>query len=108
MSIDARGVGEGELQASLKKAWEQGFDAVTLRNYTAPGGRTGDILVVKDLAQLRDPRAKFDLAKRDSNDLLASIAALLGIGAATHTLGDAPPQVNDEAFRNALRRGDAL
>ena len=65
-------------------------------------------MVVKDLAQLRDPRAKFDLAKRDSNDLLASIAALLGIGAATHTLGDAPTQVNDEAFRNALRRGDAL
>jgi hypothetical protein len=108
MSIDARGVGEGELQASLTKAWEQGFDSVTLRNYTAPGGRTGDILVVKDLAQLRDPRAKFDLAKRDSNDLLASIAALLGIGAATHTLGDAPTQVNDEVFRNALRRGDAL
>jgi hypothetical protein len=108
MSMDARGVGEGEVQASLTKAWEQGFDAVTLRNYTAPGGRTGDILVVKDLAQLRDPRARFDLAQRDSNDLLASIAALLGIGAATHTLGDIPTQVNDEAFRNALRRGDAL
>jgi hypothetical protein len=108
MSIDARGAAEGEIQASLKKAWNQGHDAVMLRNYTSPGGRSGDILVVKDPAQLRSANAKFDPAKRNSNDLSASIAALLGPGVTVHALGEATPQANDEAFWDAWRRGDAL
>jgi hypothetical protein len=32
--------------------------------------------VLKDLAQLRDPAAKFDPRKRDDTNLLASIAGL--------------------------------
>jgi hypothetical protein len=79
-----------------------------LRNYTSPGGRSGDILVVKDPAQLRSPNAKFDPAKRNSNDLSASIAGLLGSGAAVDPLGEATPQANHEAFWNAWRRGEAL
>jgi hypothetical protein len=58
----------------LKKAWDQGYDAVIVKNYTAPGGRTGTVLVVKDLAQLRSPFAKFDPTKRNSSDLLAGLA----------------------------------
>jgi hypothetical protein len=106
--LDARGLKDAEIQASLKEAWDQGHDAVMLRNYTSPGGRSGDILVVKDPAQLRSPNAKFDPAKRNSNDLSASIAALLGSGAAVHALGEATSQANDEAFWNAWRRGEAL
>jgi hypothetical protein len=64
-------------------------------------------LVVKDLAQLRAPAAKFDPRKRDSSDLLASIAALAGPGAAVHVLGESP-QESEEAFQEAWRRGDAL
>jgi hypothetical protein len=74
MSIDARGAAEGEIQASLKKAWDQGYDAVMVKNYTSPDGRTGTVLVVKDLAQLRSPNARFDRAKRGSSDLLAGVA----------------------------------
>ena len=74
MSIDARGAAEGEIQASLKKAWDQRYDAVMVKNYTSPDGRTGTILVVKDLAQLRSSNARFDPTKRDSSDLLAGVA----------------------------------
>jgi hypothetical protein len=74
MSIDARGAAEGEIQASLKKAWDQGYDAVMVKNYTSRDGRTGTVLVVKDLAQLRSPNARFNPAKRDSSDLLAGLA----------------------------------
>jgi hypothetical protein len=45
-----------------------------LRNYTSPGGKVGDILVVRDPAQLRSPFAQFDPAKRNSRNLLAGIA----------------------------------
>jgi len=72
-SIDVRGAGAGEIQASLKKAWDEGYDSVMLKNYTSPGGRTGTVLVVKDLAQLRAPSAKFDPRKRNSSDILASV-----------------------------------
>jgi len=74
MSIDARGAAEGEIQASLKKAWDQGYDAVMVKNYISPDGRRGTILVVKDLAQLRSSNARFDPTKRDSSDLLAGVA----------------------------------
>jgi len=97
-----------EIQASLKQAWNQGHDAVMLRNYTAPGGRSGDILVVKDPAQLRSPTAKFDPRKRNSSDLSASIAALLGPGVAAHVLNETMPPESSEAFWDAWRRGDAL
>jgi hypothetical protein len=37
-----------EIAATLAQAWDDGFDAVMLKNFTSPGGRTGTILVVKD------------------------------------------------------------
>jgi hypothetical protein len=64
-----------EIAATLSKAWDDGYTSVLMRNYTTPGGKTPrDILVVRDPAQLRSPFAQFDPAKRNSSDLLASIA----------------------------------
>jgi hypothetical protein len=103
-SIDVRGVGESEIRASLLKAWEEGYDSVMLKNYTSPGGRTGTVLVVKDLAQLRSPSAKFDPRKRNSSDLLAGVA---GAGVLLPLAEMAGPQ-SDDAFWEAWRRGDAM
>jgi hypothetical protein len=77
LSVDVRGVADHEIAGLLKGAWDQGYDAVTLRNYTSPGGRSGHVLVVRDPAQLRDPNARFNPAKRNRRDLLAG-----GAGAA--------------------------
>lgn len=52
---------------------ELGHDAAMLKNYTSPGGMTGqNILVVRDPNQLRSPWAAFDPTKIDSADLLAA------------------------------------
>ena len=62
-----------EIAATLAQAWDDGFDAVMLRNYTTPAGKMDkNILVVRDPAQLRSPYAAFDPAKSLSADILAS------------------------------------
>lgn len=67
-----------EIAATLEDAFSNGHDAVLLKNYTTPGGKTGrNIIVVKDPSQLRSPHAAFDPAKIDSGDILAS---LIGAG----------------------------
>jgi hypothetical protein len=63
-----------EVVGALREAFEGGHDAVMLRNYTSPDGKSGDIVIVRDANQLRSPAAKFDPAKKSSSDLLASIA----------------------------------
>jgi hypothetical protein len=63
-----------EIAATLAQAWDNGYDAVRLKNYTAPWGKVGDVMVVKSPAQLRSPHAVFDLKKRDSANLLAGFA----------------------------------
>jgi hypothetical protein len=71
-----------EIAATLGHAWDNGYDAVVMRNYTSPGGRNPeDILVVKGANQLRSPNAAFDPAKKDSGNLLASLAGLGLVGA---------------------------
>lgn len=65
-----------EIAATLAGLWDDSFDSAMLRNYTSPGGKSGDILIVKDANQLRSPFAAFDPAKKNSRDLLASIAGL--------------------------------
>lgn len=65
-----------EIAATLGDAWDKGYDAVLLRNYTTPGGKTGaDVLIVKDPAQLRSPAAAFDPAKRNSPDIMGALDA---------------------------------
>jgi hypothetical protein len=45
----------------------------------------GEVLIVKDPAQLRSPQAKFDPAKRNSAKLLAGGAgAAIAVGAASN------------------------
>jgi hypothetical protein len=73
-----------EIAATLDYLWSKGHDAVMLKNYTSPAGRSGDILVVKDPAQLRSPYAKFDPAKRSSANLLSGVA---GAGVLPPTFG---------------------
>jgi hypothetical protein len=65
-----------EIAATLADAWDRGHDSLLLRNYTSPGGQTGDVLVVKDPAQLRSPTARSDPAKRNSRNLLAGTAGI--------------------------------
>jgi hypothetical protein len=60
----------------LAAAWDRGHDAVLLKNYTTPTGQTSNFLVVRDRAQLRDPAATFDPAKKDSPDIMAGLAGL--------------------------------
>jgi hypothetical protein len=65
-----------EIAATLAQAWDDGFDAVILRNYSLSGGKPGDILVVKNENQLRVPWATFDPRKRESPQLTAGLAGL--------------------------------
>jgi hypothetical protein len=71
-----------EVVSTLQDAFDRGHDAVMLRNYTSPGGRTGDIIIVKNANQLRSPNAAFDPAKKDSGFLLGSGATDSAISAA--------------------------
>jgi len=64
---------------ALRNAFDQGYDAVRLRNYITEWGPQ-EILTVRDANQLRSPFAAFDPAKKDSAKLLASGAGLLGAG----------------------------
>jgi hypothetical protein len=63
-----------EVAATLDHLWSKGHDAVMLKNYTSPAGRTGDILVVRAPNQLRSQFAVFDPKKRNSRNLLAGMA----------------------------------
>lgn len=78
-----------EIHATLMSAWDAGFDAVLLRNYTTPAGKTTNVFVVKDQSQLRAPSAKFDPAKRMSPDIFAGIAGLAALpGGGSLDFGD--------------------
>lgn len=68
-----------QVVATLQDAFDRGHDAVMLRNYTSPGGRVGDIIIVKNANQLRSVNAAFDPAKRESGNLLAGIAGALPV-----------------------------
>jgi len=62
-----------EVAATLDAAWDQGFDSVRLLNYSTPGGKTGqEVVVVRNPNQLRSVNAAFDPAMKDSANLLAA------------------------------------
>lgn len=75
-SIDLpEGVTDHEVSATLADLWDNGYDFVRLKNYTTPGGKTGQtIYAVRDPNQLRSRFADFDPAKAWSDDLLATAA----------------------------------
>lgn len=91
-----------EVAATLREAWDRGYDAVLLKNYTTPGGRTGeDIIIVKDPSQLRSPQAAFDPAQRSSANLLAADNAKSSVpGTVVNAMGEAgartPRSIGDE------------
>jgi hypothetical protein len=66
---------------TIAQVWDDGFDAVVVRNFRGPGGTPGDMLVVKNANQLRSPFAAFDPAKRESSHLLAGIVGAGGFPA---------------------------
>ena len=72
--------GDLDIAAALIKAFEDGIDLVRLEYPKVAGEINKDVIAVKNGNQLRSKFATFDPAKRNSNDLLPSIAALLGIG----------------------------
>jgi hypothetical protein len=74
--MNVRELSDHEIQASLLNAWDLGHDSVLMRNYRTPAGKIEDILVVRELAQLRDPKAKFDSAKVNSRNVMAAGAGL--------------------------------
>jgi hypothetical protein len=94
-----------EIAATLSKAWGDGYTSVLMRNYTTPGGKTPrDILAVRDPAQLRSPFARFDPAKRNSSDLLASIAGFpLAAGVAGSAIKYGLVPVNPDPFADSDR-----
>lgn len=74
-----------EISATVKWAWDQGYDAIRFVNYTGPDGQPGkSFLIVKDPSQIRSVNAKFDPKKKGSSNLLASLA---GLGAAAGLAG---------------------
>jgi hypothetical protein len=80
-ALDARGLSAQEIQARLQTAWDRGHDAMLLGNYTRPGGKAAEtVFVVRDLNQLRSQKARFDPAKRNSANLLASGAGAALVG----------------------------
>lgn len=84
--------GELDIAATLMKAFEDGLDLVRVEYPKVPGQINKDVVAVKNENQLRSKFAAFDPAKRDSNDLLASIAALLGMGSLGQLAGAIDPR----------------
>jgi hypothetical protein len=98
-----------EVVATLRHAFDRGHDAVLLKNYTSPGGKTGDIIIVRDANQLRSVNAAFDPAKRNSGNLLAGIAAAAPASIAGHAAGDRGSDTgNEKEFLSLVQNGRAL
>jgi hypothetical protein len=91
--MDVSGAADHEIQAALKEIWDMGHDAALLENYKTPAGAVKDVIVVKDLAQLRDPRAKFDPKKRMSRNIMAGVAGASGVPLSA--LLEMPPHERD-------------
>ena len=63
----------------VAQAWVDGNTSVRFRNFQNRPGASGEIVIVQNANQLRSPNAAFDPARKNSSDLLASIAAAMGI-----------------------------
>ena len=83
--------GELDIVAALIQAFDNGHDLVRLAYPKVPGQINKDVVAVKNENQYRSKFAAFDPAKRESNDLLASLAALLGIGSLGQATGTSDP-----------------
>jgi hypothetical protein len=82
--IDATDADPRAIAGAVQDAWDLGYDAVMIENYTMGAFKEGaptTHIIVKDPAQLRSRFARFDPAKRDSRDLLAGVAGTGVLGA---------------------------
>lgn len=63
-----------EVAATLNSAFQDGGrDAVALKNYTTPSGKSGEtVVILREPSQLRSINAAFDPARRHEADLLAA------------------------------------
>jgi hypothetical protein len=87
---DATGAQPHEIQVTLADAWDRGHDAVMLRNYTRPGGKTPEnVVVVRDANQLRSPSAAFDPSRKLDRNLLAGVTGAGAVGLAAGAPNDA-------------------
>ena len=68
-----------EMADMVAQAWVDGNTSVRFRNFRNRPGASGEIVIVQNANQLRSPNAAFDPARKNSSDLLASIAAAMGI-----------------------------
>lgn len=66
-----------EMAATVSQAWDDGYDAIMLKNYKTPGSKKlGTVIIVKEPNQLRKKGAKFDPDKKFSPELLAGLGGL--------------------------------
>lgn len=95
-----------EVAAAVRGAFDQGFDAIKLTNYTTPGGQTGKSMVlVKDPSQIRSVNAAFDPAKKASSNLLAGgSGAAVGLGIAGALSGRNADAADIPADREQLQQ----
>jgi hypothetical protein len=72
-----------EVVSTLQDAVDRWHDVVMLRKYASPGGKTGDIMIIKDPSRLRSPNVAFDPVRKFDAHLLASLGGLsiLPVGA---------------------------
>jgi len=76
-SLNVRGIPDEEIQKLLRAAWDEGHDAVIMKNYIRSGGNHPEtVVVVRRGNQLRSPGAIFDPAKVKRTDLLAGFAGI--------------------------------
>ncbi len=65
-----------EMAATVKAAWDDGFDGLMIKNYTTPSGiKNQKFIIVKDPNQLRLKNAKFNIKEKFNPNLLASVGA---------------------------------
>jgi hypothetical protein len=70
-----------QVAETIRKAWDNGYDSVVLRNYQITGsGAPTDIVFVKNPSQVRSVHADFDPQKIASADLLAGSAGVATLG----------------------------
>lgn len=102
-SFDLKGAWDQDsVYATIKQAWDDGYEAVLMRNYKDP--RTEKLatnIVVRDPSRLRSPFAQFDPRRKFDNNLMAGLGASGGIAGAValqdKSLGD--------ILRDAQQRG---
>lgn len=66
-----------EIAATVRYAWDQGYDAIKFNNYTTPAGKKGkSFVLVKDPNQIRSVNAEFDPNKKNLANLLAGVGGV--------------------------------